>query len=482
MAFRKSPSYLWRHPKGAWYFKRPIPPDLQSQFPRTKGGKPTQHVLEALGTHSQAEAEKLKRPHAEHWEREFRRMRGQPGVKPSSRFHERMHELRKGFIQATEEGRSEDELLPMFDIAQDLAKQHAEEVGHDEALHVYEMTVSGQRTLLEHMEDWLPRSGLKNQTQDEHRRAVRELLAFLKRPDCLPSAIKEDTHAVAYVEHLNDGPLSIATKKGRLSSLGAFWTYLMTKRAVSRSEARMWREHHLTEPLKVQKEGSPKGARSNDEDDEDAERRPLTDAEAVLLLTAPPPMDKRPRTYTRPLFAQLYALGLTTGMRLNEMCSLRPRDVQEREGAGLIVTVRRTTTKTDAGERSIPVVHPVAVRILKARIEAQEDRDGRLFSECAPGGPDDKPSWQVSKALGKDRRRLGIGDGAVFHSTRANFGTLMENAKIDSDHVKRYIGHVIDTVLAKHYSAGLLPENMMHIAEAVRYSEEVEAALATVAV
>jgi len=468
MAFRKSPAYLWQHPSGLWYFKRPIPPEIQQHFPTNAKGRLPTHIVESLGTHNRAEAERLKRPHASAADALFRRLAsGAVSSQPTST-QRRLAEIRSAMAEVHREGADEDAVFALQDMAQDLAERLELEQGPEAAELAYRTAIDPtKRTLKEHLSEWLPTSGLTKQTQQDHRRVAGELLAFLGLEDCLPDSIGEG-HAVSYVEMLNAGTLSLATKKVRMSKLGAFWTYLGSKRAVKRGMVNLWTGHHLTGPAGKSKFGG------EEEGDEDA--RPLTDAEAVLLLTEPDVVDRRKRTYTRSLFRELYAIGLTTGMRLNEICSLRAADVERFRQGLIILHVRKS--KTEAGVRSIPVTHPAALRVLLTRAEAQATTGERLFVECVEGGPDNKPSWHVSKAMGRDRERLKVGGGAVFHSTRKNFATLMENdTTINSDHVKRYVGHVLDSVLAKHYSAGMRPENLVHIADAVRYSPDIEQAL-----
>jgi len=93
-----------------------------------------------------------------------------------------------------------------------------------------------------------------------------------------------------------------------------------------------------------------------------------------------------------------------------------------------------------------------------------------------PGGPDNKTSWHVSKAMGKDRDRLALSE-VTFHSTRGTFMALQENAGTNVVHVQRYVGHVIDTVMHRDYSKGSTVETLTTIAKVVRYSEAVEAEL-----
>ena len=218
-----------------------------------------------------------------------------------------------------------------------------------------------------------------------------------------------------------------------------------------------------------------KGQKRSTAEDEDDTGRNWTPAELVKVFEAPAPKDKRQRTYTRALFRELYALGLITGMRLDEITSLRPADVSPLNG-GIVLTNRKA--KTAAGLRSIPALLQ-GVAIIRRRVEAQTDSKGLIFSQCVAGGPDNKTSWHVSKALGKDRDKLGL-HGVNFHSTRGNFMSLQENAGTNHVHVQRYVGHVIETATHTDYSEGSTVETLKAIAAAVRYPEEVEKAMVAV--
>jgi len=374
--------------------------------------------------------------------------------------------------EALDDGADVNTVSALEDMAIDAAEMLEKVSGEAVAVLAYRVAVDpSKRTITEHLKAWLPDSGLTVQTQQEHLRVLAELLGFLGLADCLAEDITEK-QAMSYVENLNEGPLKHATKKGRLSSLGALWRHLERKRAVPQGRVKLWQGHYLTG---AQGASGPRLSGAEDDDD-DTIRRPLSEAEVLVLLNAPDATDARPRTYTRALFRELYAIGLTTGMRLNEIVSLRPGDIVPLSGGGLVIQVRKA--KTAAGVRSIPVTHAAAVAVLSGRVAAQQsDPDRRIFSECVPGGPDRKPSWQVSKAMGRDRSRLSFPPGAVFHSTRANFATLLENKGATSDHIKRYVGHVIDDVLRKSYAREVTAESLRPLANAVKYGDAVESAL-----
>lgn len=461
MAFQKTPSYLWQNASGLWHLKRPIPPKLQHHYPSKTPGKFLTHWVESLGTHSRAEAEKLKRAPLRLLEAEFVRLSAGTPSKASAKYAERLAALRQDMATILEAGGDEGTEIAIMDLAEEAAEALKAEAGADAASAAYRSVIEPHKlTLREALAERHKVASTREQTKAAEVRALDDLLEFLGVPDCLPEAVTE-ARALAFVDSLNDGDLSHATKKGRLSCLGRLWKGRKVASQLPRAMATLWEGHDV------------KGQRKSTDEPEEETGRVWTAAEMVKVFTAPDAKDKRKRTYTRPLFRELYALGFITGMRIDEITSLRPADLSPLKG-GIVVHIRKA--KTAAGLRAIPVVHPVAVQVLKARAVAQGDPKGLLFSECQPGGPDNKTSWHVSKALGKDRDRLGL-DAVTFHSTRATFATLQENAGTNKEHAQRYFGHTLDTVFHTVYSAGAAVETLRPIAEAVKYPAEVEAAM-----
>jgi len=461
MAFKKSPSYLWLHSSGMWYLKRPIPPGLQRHYLNEKG-RPRTHVIQSLGTHNRAEAEQRKRAPLRQIEAAFLRLSSGIVSKVASQHSERLASLRQSMAEVWKTGGDEVEEGVIEDLALEAARLLEKEHGTEAASMAYKLAVRPDRlSLREALAERHKGATTREQTKAAEVKALDDLLAFLKVPDCLPEAVT-DRKATAYVDELNAGELAHVTKKGRLSCLGRLWSMKKVKAQLPERAPNPWKGHDV------------KGERrSTDEIPEEATGRNWTEVEMVKVFAAPDANDKRRRTYTRPLFRHLHAVGLITGMRLDEITSLRPLDVSPMEG-GVVLNVRKA--KTSAGVRSIPVLHPAAVAIITGRVKAQTDVRGLIFSECVPGGPDNKTSWHVSKAIGKDRDRLALSE-VTFHSTRGTFMALQENAGTNVVHVQRYVGHVIDTVMHRDYSKGSTVETLTTIAKVVRYSEAVEAEL-----
>src|SRR5439155_10291304 len=122
-----------------------------------------------------------------------------------------------------------------------------------------------------------------------------------------------------------------------------------------------------------------------------------------------------------------------TGARLDELCSRRIGDFDRVKG-GYVMHIR--DAKTPDGLRDLPVLHPIPVAVIRERIGKR--KDGFLFAELAPGGPDNKRSWQVQKAMGRYRRILELPMGVNFHSTRRTFATVMERRGVNQHWATRY--------------------------------------------
>lgn len=446
---------------GKLYLNLPIPAALRSKFP-TGSGKARTHIVEALGTGDPTEGRGLAKLRCAHWVQEFERVRkGHRGELPGDL--RRAHEFRES-MRAAQERDDQDALFEVESHAREHAERIEEEGGPGAGDRFYELaTKPGRLTLLQALASVGESAELTEGTKAKRGQQLRDLLAFLKVEDCLPESVTE-ARAVAYVDHLNQSTLAKSTKQDRLSGLHTLWQLLERKRQVPHGSS-PWRNHEVTS-IKSEK-GEAQG-----------DKRGWKVPEMLKLFQAPE--TTRAKHYSRALFRELYALGFITGMRLDEIVSIRPEAVEVIKG-GYWIDVEQS--KTEAGVRGVPVVHPAAVAILKRRLKAQKKPAESIFPECRPGGPDNKLSWQVQKAMGRDRDALGFGGEVDFHSTRRTFLTLMENSGADVVHVQRYVGHRVPTMMHAVYSDGASRESLRKVAAAVRYPVKVEAELlaATVA-
>jgi integrase len=177
-----------------------------------------------------------------------------------------------------------------------------------------------------------------------------------------------------------------------------------------------------------------------------------------------------------PRVRDLLLLGLYTGARLNELCSMRVGDVVVVEDASS-ATLQIREGKTNAATRTVAVTHWAVLALLKRRL-ADKKPTAQLFEELRPGGADKKLSDSVSKTFTRYRRACGVPDGTDYHSLRRSFLTLHEHKGTDYVAVARFVGHEIPTMMHAVYSAGASREALLKVADATRYSPEVEKSVA----
>jgi integrase len=479
MAYEKNPSYLRQKASGLYLLKLPIPTGVQHHYPSVTPGKNRTHIEVSLHTYNRQEAMRLRGPLVVKYEAEFRSLAGGVVTRTINPAQARVPLLRQAMLDLQREDLTGDawevEWLAVHDAIEQTHEQIKKTEGEGAATFaVRRMAQPDMASLNEAMEAFIKASTNKAQTVDTYRLAVREFLAYMKMADCFPEDVS-DAKAVAYIDMLNAGPLSRTVKVKRLGGLHQIWES-MRRRGWPRSP---WEGLKLTNPARPTKAVGVAQRGADDDDEENEEVRPFTEAEALKVFTLPAPHDKRRRTYTRPLFRELYALGFITGMRLNEIVSLKPTDVTVLEDGWRVLNIPKGVAKKKASIRKIPVCHPVAVAILDRRLSMQGDNPKeRLFSECSPGGPDNKPSWHVSKAMSIERlepKRLGFTSEVNFHSTRRSFATLMENSLVtDVIGQQRYLGHAIPTQMHGVYSGGAGIEKLKKVVESLKYPEALE--------
>lgn len=187
------------------------------------------------------------------------------------------------------------------------------------------------------------------------------------------------------------------------------------------------------------------------------DKRPYSDEELLRLFEAPPIRRAGGRDGARPV----------SGARIEELCSLRMKDVQRKLGA-YFVTLRTGKGKTQM--RTIAVTHDAPSEVLVRRWNPGKGADTQLFPSFRPGGYDGKLSWAHRDALGLPRE-------VDFHSFRRTLMSALENLGVDQVATARYVGHTLTTLAFAVYSGGSSEKTMRAVAKAITYSPEVESAV-----
>jgi len=157
------------------------------------------------------------------------------------------------------------------------------------------------------------------------------------------------------------------------------------------------------------------------------------------------------------------AIALYTGMRLDEICMLKNKDIFDDlfhiyEG------------KTEAARRVVPV-HPVLKKII---VSNDSDDEEYILKGLVSGGYDTKRSSNFQKRLGKTRKRLNLAKGVVFHSLRNTVINKLHNNMIPLYNVEQIVGHKQKSVAFGVYSGGLAVQQLREIINGLSYGNTID--------
>lgn len=310
-------------------------------------------------------------------------------------------------------------------------------------------------TLPELLRRWLEGSDYRESTKAGHRNALADLLVFVGDDEAIAADVTR-ARAIEYIrERLTRQGLAHSTIRDRLVSLGSFWSWLAS-RGLLPGGANPWSGHRISKKKHAGKRPA---------------KRTFADDELVALLQGNETVRQWP-TYA--YLPDLIVLGMYTGCREEELCSLMANQVQAgRDHFTLDLDVART----DDGERLVAVVHPAPMAVLKRRLAAARKGNGQIFPELKPGGLDSRFSFSAVKAFGRYRRACGVPDGTDFHSFRRNVIALLEQAGVGQVPMARFVGHKVATTPAGKDSAGGRKALALATAKRVAYGDSVEKAL-----
>ena len=266
---------------------------------------------------------------------------------------------------------------------------------------------------------------LANLTNPKTRRAyqadVGEFLAFAGIHH--PTEIRTLTraHVIAWRKSLEARELAASTVRRKLSALSALFEYLCERNAVAGNPV-----DGVKRPGATANEGSTPA---------------LSDAQARMLLEAPETATLK-GLRDRAILATL----LYHGMRREELCRLRVRDLESRQG----VVHLRLHGKRDK-VRFVPA-HPMAQRLIQDYVELAghgEDRDGPLFRPVKNNRtgtlrrPLDPASVyrNIVRHYGRQTGLDAAVRGVCVHSLRATAATNALEHQADIAEVQKWLGH-----------------------------------------
>ncbi len=266
---------------------------------------------------------------------------------------------------------------------------------------------------------------LANITNLKTRRAykldVSEFSAFTGLTE--PAQIRTVTraHVIAWRKDMETRSLSPASIRRKLSALSSLFDYLCERNAVGGNPV-----DGVKRPLANNNEGSTPA---------------LGDAQARKLLDAPP-KDTLKGVRDRAILATL----LYHGIRREELCQLRVRDMQSRQG------VIHFRVKGKRGKTRFVPVHPMGQRLIEEYLETaghgavldgplfrpvKNNRTGILDKHLDPGSVYRNIVVHYARENGLSAQVIGL----CVHSLRATAATNALSHEADIAKVQEWLGH-----------------------------------------
>jgi len=300
---------------------------------------------------------------------------------------------------------------------------------------------SGVQLLESLTEQWLAleaTKGVKQATVAERRGHLNRLLKYLG-DDSRPADLTQ-ARAVGFVEEaLNPLPVGKARKQFMLATCRSFADWMEVRGLIPPSNPFGRVGILLRAP------------------DTKREERTTWSPESLLQMLQAIPVES-------PMWA-LVAIAAYTAARPQELCNVRCLDVTEN-------TLTINTSKTEAGERTIPI--PPQVRALVSALAAQSS-DGWLLPELTASGPGKNRYTLIGKRLQTVRKRIGMHTTHDVYSLRHTGITLMTEAGHPEWLRQLIVGHEGgSTIMAKHYVKSKNLELMAETMSAISYGDAVD--------
>ena len=169
-------------------------------------------------------------------------------------------------------------------------------------------------------------------------------------------------------------------------------------------------------------------------------RERLVDAD-LLKIFSHPIYTEHGYQYTYQYWLPLIALH--SGMRMNEICQLRPQDIVEENGILILNVVEDgedMSVKTDAGIRRIPV-HPMLLQLGFGEFIQSRQKTDCLFDNL-PVAEDGRRSKRASRWFCLFRPKVGLTErGKDFHSFRHTIIDDLKQGEVNERVLKALVGH-----------------------------------------
>ena len=161
-----------------------------------------------------------------------------------------------------------------------------------------------------------------------------------------------------------------------------------------------------------------------------------------------------------PMIFGISCIGLYSGMRLDEICSLKKEDVVDD-------CFKITRGKTKSSIRTVPI-HNIILPMIEKLIGTSNNEF--LLSDLRTRGND--RSHYVGKLMTTRRKQLGFEKRKyTFHSFRSNFMTEMDNNGTELSVTETLVGHSHKNLVRDVYSSGVRMERLRNAINQLSYGK-----------
>ena len=425
--------------RNVWYATLHVPVDVQHTIGKSK-------FFQSLKTTDKRIAEVRAAPLVAQWKARIADARGSSDP----------------FIDSAMMWRQELETNPNPEAVSDFieaeAKKLEEKHGQGVGIAFHAVATGRQQPLRPLYTEWIAQLTLAPKTVGQMQSDIAHLVGYFGTVEAItPASVRE------WVKKLmQDKPASqgVAATKGYtpssikriISFANNFWRYLQDNEIASRD----------SEPFKVPSFAKSSGKRLQAEAAKVSGTSgmlvkggwvPFQPSEIVAILQASIAKDDSE-------LADLIQLGMYTGARIEELCSLK---VSECLNDALAIT----DSKTMAGIRYVPI-HSQLIPIIE-RLK-RESKNEYLLSGLTFNKYKDR-SNAIGKRFGRLKKSLGFPDKKVFHSIRKTVITMLENAGISENLAADIVGHEKPRITYGLYSEGHSLSAMKEAIEKIIYPE-----------
>ncbi|BAL96174.1 tyrosine-type recombinase/integrase [Rubrivivax gelatinosus] len=419
--------------RNVWFATLKVPADLRPQLGRTK-------FKQTLQTTDRRRAVELAKPVVALWKAQLRQLQGEPGaVKTEAlRWRATLEELKKAGDHDTAEA--------MEMLVTDKAEEVEQEKGTAEAQAFASLALGYSTPSTLHYDAWVASiQYLVPKARDQYKADVRRLVDRFDTLEAMtPGALAQ------WAEQLKanpKAPVSPGSLKRMVSCWRSYWRYLQADKVKAVPKG--------VDPFAEIELPSKKAKGKRAQREQQDHWLPFDPAAVPKLAQAA--KDKGDDK-----LADLIALGAYTGARIEELCSLKWRDVKA-DSFSIV------DSKTHAGLREVPL-HPALQPLMKALKE--EATDDYVIGGLTFNKYDDR-SNAIGKRFGRLKAAMGHGPLFVFHSLRKTLVTLLEDAGVSENLAADIVGHEKPRITYGLYSGGATLKTKAEAIRRVRYPAKV---------